>query len=114
MNNTQLLRANRLIPVNTTALVSVELLMNISSSLETIPVRNFGEGITCVLKFTSFLDSCSNSHNCYNVIYFKNLQLCRVQIKKTIKTGTRNTNSSMSVPQVQNKLFTKFSVSNMT
>jgi hypothetical protein len=49
--------------------------MNIFSSLETTPVRNFGEGITCVLKFTSFLDSCSNSHNGYNVIYFKNLQL---------------------------------------
>lgn len=74
MNKIQLLHANRLIPVNTTALVSVELLVNISSILETTPVRNFCEGITRVLKFTSFFDSCSNSHNDYNVIYFKNIQ----------------------------------------
>jgi hypothetical protein len=73
MNKIQLLHANRLIPVNTTAVVSVELLMKIYSILETTPVRNFGEGFSCVLKFTSFLDSRSNSHNDCNVIYFKNV-----------------------------------------
>jgi len=63
--------------VNTTALVSVELFTNISSTLETTPVRNFVEDITRVLKLTSFLDSCSNSRSDNNVIYFKNIQFQR-------------------------------------
>jgi hypothetical protein len=57
-----------------------EVTTKVSSILRT-PLKNFGEHITCVPKFISFLNRCSNSHNDYNVFYFKNLQFRSPNLK---------------------------------